>query len=135
MEIHRRNLENLTWSWPENHLFWAIFEVLEARQVHGKVVLECSSKSAKYELQGSRGDPLYEHFCFDKNDEFIFRASFEISDGTSAGPEAYWKQGFWHHRAENHMKNKAFDIILLKIIGFSEIFPEIFGLITQRLSL
>ena len=63
-EIHHHNLENLTLSWPENRWFWANLEVLEACQVYAKVVLERSSKSTKYELQGSHGDPLYEHFRF-----------------------------------------------------------------------
>ena len=64
MEIHHHNLENQALTDLEYRLFWSIFEVLEACQVYGKVVLERSSKSTKYELQGSRGDPLYERFRF-----------------------------------------------------------------------
>ena len=36
--------------------------LLEACQVHEKVALEHSSKSTKYELEGSYGDPVHEHF-------------------------------------------------------------------------
>ena len=32
--------------------------------MHEKVALEHSSKSTKYELEGSYGDPVHEHFCF-----------------------------------------------------------------------
>ena len=32
--------------------------------MHEKVGLEHSSKSTKYELEGSYGDPVHEHFCF-----------------------------------------------------------------------
>ena len=35
--------------------------LLEACQVHEKVALEHSSKSTKYELEGSYGDPVHEH--------------------------------------------------------------------------
>ena len=38
--------------------------LLEACQVHEKVALEHSSKSTKYELEGSYGDPVHEHFSF-----------------------------------------------------------------------
>ena len=37
---------------------------LEACQVHEKVGLEHSSKSTKYELEGSYGGPVHEHFSF-----------------------------------------------------------------------
>ena len=36
--------------------------LLEACRVHEKVGLEHSSKSTKYELEGSYGDPVHEHF-------------------------------------------------------------------------
>ena len=36
--------------------------LLEACQVHEKVALEHSSKSTKYELEGSYSDPVHEHF-------------------------------------------------------------------------
>ena len=36
--------------------------LLEACQVHKKVALEHSSKSTKYELEGSCFDPIHEHF-------------------------------------------------------------------------
>ena len=36
--------------------------LLEACRVHEKVALEHSSKSIKYELEGSYGDPGHEHF-------------------------------------------------------------------------
>ena len=32
--------------------------------MHEKVALEHSSKSTKYELEGSYGDPVHEHFSF-----------------------------------------------------------------------
>ena len=32
--------------------------------MYAKAVLEHSSNPTKYELQGSHGDPLYEHFWF-----------------------------------------------------------------------
>ena len=38
--------------------------LLEACQVHEKVALEHSSKSTKYELEGSYGDPVHEHFSY-----------------------------------------------------------------------
>ena len=71
VEIHHHNQWNLILSQPENHWFWSIIEVLGACQVYGKVVLERSSKSTKYELQGSRGDPLYEKFRFDSFWKFL----------------------------------------------------------------
>ena len=36
--------------------------LLEACQLHEKVALEHSSKSAKYELEGSYNDQVHEHF-------------------------------------------------------------------------
>ena len=36
--------------------------LLEACQVHEKVGLEHSSKSTKYEIEGSYDDPVHEHF-------------------------------------------------------------------------
>ena len=36
--------------------------LLEACQVPEKVALEHSSKSTKYELESSYGDPVHEHF-------------------------------------------------------------------------
>ena len=36
-------------------------QLLEACQVHGKVGLEHSSKSSKYELEGSYNDPVHDH--------------------------------------------------------------------------
>ena len=38
--------------------------LLEACQVHEKVALEHSSKSTKYELEGSYDDLVHEHFSF-----------------------------------------------------------------------
>ena len=38
--------------------------LLEASGVREKVALEHSSKSTKYELEGSYGDPVHEHFPF-----------------------------------------------------------------------
>ena len=38
--------------------------LLEACQVHEKVGLEHSSKSTKYELEGSYGEPVHEHSSF-----------------------------------------------------------------------
>ena len=38
--------------------------LLEAGQVLEKVALKHSSKSTKYELEGSYGDPVHEHFSF-----------------------------------------------------------------------
>ena len=53
-------ITELSWSFLKS---WRlIFEVLEAYRVHGKAVQEHSSKSTKYELEGSYVDPLYEHF-------------------------------------------------------------------------
>ena len=39
-------------------------ELLEACREQEKVGLEHSSKSTKYELQGSYEDPVHEHFSF-----------------------------------------------------------------------
>ena len=38
--------------------------LLEASRVHEKVGLEHTSKSTKYELEGSYEDPVHEHFSF-----------------------------------------------------------------------
>ena len=38
--------------------------LLEACQVHKKVGLKHSSKSTKYELERSYGEPVHEHFSF-----------------------------------------------------------------------
>ena len=43
---------------------WVPGGLLEACQVHEKVALEHSSKSTKYELEGSYGGPVHEHFSF-----------------------------------------------------------------------
>ena len=53
-----------------------LVRLLEACQVHGKVALEHSSKSTKHELEGSYGDPLYEHFCFGIFDFLLDRLCF-----------------------------------------------------------
>ena len=50
--------------------------LLEACQVHERVALKHGSKSTtKYELEGSYGDPLYEHFRFGMFDFILRRLS------------------------------------------------------------
>ena len=71
VEIHHHSLENQFLSCLENLSSPIFFLILEACQVYGQMVIEHSSKSTKYELQGSHGDPLYEHFRFNMFWRFI----------------------------------------------------------------
>ena len=45
--------------------------------MRGKVALEHSSKSTKYELEGSCGDPFYEHFRFGIHSEEVETVYFK----------------------------------------------------------
>ena len=47
--------------------------LVEACQVHDRVALEHSSKSTKYELEGSYGDPVHEHVSFLKTAKLPMR--------------------------------------------------------------
>ena len=51
--------------------------------MHEKVGLEHSSKSTKYELEGSYGDPVHEHFSFLKTAK-LPRECNEVADGSSS---------------------------------------------------
>ena len=58
--------------------------ILEACQVHEKVGLQHSSKSTKYELEGSCNDPVHEHLSFLKSDKQP-RECNEVSESSTYG--------------------------------------------------
>ena len=62
--------------------------LLEACQVHEKVALEHSSKSTKYELEGSYDDLVHEHFSFLKTAK-LPRECNEVIEYRVL--EKYWK--------------------------------------------